>query len=157
MPVLYILIGLPGSGKSTWRAANANGAVIISSDDQVDAYAVANGITYSEAWGLINHKDISRISQERFSTALREGKDIVVDMTNMGAKRRRSWLAPTPATYRKIAVDFQIDDFELRRRIDERANATGKLIPRMILATMAAAYVAPSREEGFDEIIRVRS
>lgn len=157
MPTLHILIGLPGSGKSTWRAKHGGDAVVISSDDQIDAFAAAHGIGYDAAWGQVNHKDIKRHSRDRFEAAVREGRDIVVDMTNMRAKARRSWLAGVPASYRKVAVDFQIDDKELQRRLAERAARTGKVIPPFVVETMASRYDPPSREEGFDQIVEVRS
>lgn len=157
MPSLYILIGLPGSGKSTWCSKNASrDAVIISSDNMVDDYARERGMNYSEAWGEINHGWIKRTLHETFDRSVSEGRDIIVDMTNMGAKARRSWLAKTPGNYEKIAVDFQIDDKELDRRLDERAKATGKIIGKAIINSMASRYEAPTREEGFTKILRIR-
>lgn len=156
MPTLHILIGLPGSGKSTWRAAQGGEPVVISSDDMVDAFAEANGLTYSQAWDKINHKEISRTLNARFAEAVGQRRDIVVDMTNMGQKRRKTWLAGVTPDYEKIAVDFQIDDKELQRRLDERAARTGKAIPPFVLKDMARRYDPPSREEGFDRIVKVR-
>ena len=51
-PVAYILIGLPGSGKSTWIRNNQtkDDFVVISSDDEIEKYAKSQSKTYSEVF-----------------------------------------------------------------------------------------------------------
>ena len=159
MPTLYMLIGLPGSGKSTWRekhiAANPTiTTVVASQDDIIEEWAAANGMTYSEAWPKVNQKDVAAKFRTIYKEALNAGHDVIIDRTNMGVKARREILKNVPSNYETVGVTFVIPDTELHARLDARAKATGKVIPKFVLATMAKAYVAPTREE-FTRLVRV--
>lgn len=159
MPSVYILIGLPGSGKSTWcdRHFAANPGVdfvTISSDAMVEEFAAKHGITYDEAHGRLDWKSVNTRMKYQFRAALKDGKDVIVDRTNMSKKARKLFLKDLPEGYERVAVNFQITDQELRRRLDARAAVTGKSIPDDVLKNMSERYVAPDREE-FDRIIRV--
>lgn len=160
--VAIILIGLPGSGKSTWIFENILVRsdilpyVVISSDDVLERIAKEKGLTYSDVF-----KDyIGQATAEmksNFKSAIAEGKNIIWDQTNMSKKKRRGILAQIPADYYKIAVDFSVNPNELKRRLDERAKLTGKHIPWKIVEDMGKNYQAPDKlEEGFDEIIKVK-
>jgi hypothetical protein len=54
VPSVYVLMGLPGSGKTTWRnrfVAERDGvAHAVARDDVVEEMASIHGITYREAW-----------------------------------------------------------------------------------------------------------
>lgn len=159
MATLYVLIGLPASGKSTWRenylASNPESdCVICSTDDLIEEYASANGMTYSEAFGKVNFKDLNARFRNRFRQAINAGKDVIVDRTNMSVKSRKEYLKNIPDSYEKVAVVFVVPDPELKRRLAAREAATGKGIPEQVINDMAARYVAPSREE-FDRIVRI--
>ena len=43
MPKLYMLIGVPATGKSTWVEKHKGDALVISSDDLIEAYAAEQG------------------------------------------------------------------------------------------------------------------
>lgn len=155
-----LLIGLPGSGKSTWITAEQLRAdfvpfTVISSDNVLERIASEKGITYSEAF-----KDhIGQATAEMkssFKNAIAEGENIIWDQTNMSKKKRRGILSQIPADYYKIAVDFSVLPVELKRRLTERAELTGKHIPWKIVEDMGKNYQAPDKEEGFDEIIKVK-
>ena len=53
MNKLYVLVGVPGSGKSTWVKNQkwANDCVVVSTDEFVEDYAKECGLTYSEEIG----------------------------------------------------------------------------------------------------------
>jgi predicted ATPase len=56
MLTVYVLMGLPGSGKTTWRnrfvAACYGAAHAVARDDVVEEVAAVHGITYREAWAI---------------------------------------------------------------------------------------------------------
>lgn len=161
MPTFYMLIGLPGSGKSTWRgkhiAANASTPTrVISSDDIIEEWAAANNMNYSEAWSKISQKDVAAKFKANLKDALASGEDVIVDRTNMSPKARKEILKHVPETYEKVAVTFVIPDTELKTRLKARAIATGKTIPDFVVNNMAKAYVPPTKEE-FARIVRINS
>lgn len=154
-PVAYILVGLPGSGKSTWMRnlmSSDEEYVVVSSDDEIEKYAKSKGLTYSDvfdeyvktATSLMNHK---------FKEAIQNNMNIIWDQTNMNSKKRRSILQQLSQRYRKVAVVFQVDDSELDRRLKKRAQEEGKHIPNHVIDSMRRSFEMPSRSEGFDEVI----
>lgn len=155
-PVAYVLVGLPGSGKSTWiRSVNAAGEyVVISSDDKIDAHAKENGKTYSDVFDSYIKQATSAMNAD-FKEAVANNKNIIWDQTNMSSKKRKGILQQLPKNYKKIAVVFQIADDELIRRLEKRSKDEGKTIPMGIVYSMAKSFEMPTTAEGFNEIIRV--
>ena len=157
-PTIYILIGPPAAGKSTWRNEvfeDQFDAAVISSDDLIDQFAEENDLTYTEAFLKVDHKKITEELNWTFDEAIQDGRDIIVDRTNMSAKSRRSWLGRVPRTYKKAAVVFNISRSKLDERLAARCSATGKCIPSHVVDDMIAKYEEPTEQE-FDHIVRIR-
>ena len=148
MPKYTMLIGVPASGKSTWRENYAGSAVVISTDDIIEQTAVASGRTYNEVFKE-NIKLAQQIAEQRMKEAFNATLDVVHDQTNLTAKSRKSKLAMVPEHYEKIAVVFLTpDEAEWQRRLDR----PGKSIPQNILMGMRDSMQFPDPEEGFDKI-----
>jgi predicted kinase len=143
-----MLIGVPASGKSTWREQYAGNAVVISTDDIIEQTAAAGGRTYNEVFKE-NIKFATQIADERARAAFANDKDVVWDQTNLTAKSRRNKLSMVPGYYEKIAVVFITpDEKEWNRRLDR----PGKSIPQNILLGMKSSLTFPDPEEGFHRI-----
>lgn len=156
-PVAYILVGLPGSGKSTWmRSLMRDGGdyTIVSSDDEIEAYAKSKGLTYSDVFNDYV-KTATSIMNSKFKEAVANSANIIWDQTNMSAKKRKTILQQLPKRYKKIAVVFRVDRAELQARLDKRAQEEGKFIPQHIIDSMERSFEMPTKAEGFDEIITV--
>jgi predicted kinase len=158
-PECIFLIGLPGSGKTTWRdqhlAATATEYVCISSDDIVDEYAKANGVSYSAAIKA-TIKTADKMVRDRFRAAVAARKSIILDRTNMSKKSRNRFLSNLSKEYRRKAVVFQIDEAVRHERVVAREAATGKHIPYVVVADMRKQFEEPTTVDGeFHEIIRV--
>ena len=156
-PVIYVLIGVPGSGKSTWSKklmeSSIREFVVVSSDAVIDEIAAEKGLTYSQAFGDYIGLATSKAKQ-RFREGLNADKDIIFDQTNVSKKKRRGILQQVPKHYRKVAVVFNTEDREVKNRLDKRAKETGKYIPESVMADMYHRWESPTRDEGFDEIIK---
>lgn len=153
-PTIYVLVGLPASGKSTWIRENMDpqNFVIVSSDDEIDKHAKSKGLTYSDVFDSYI-KTATKIMNETFRVAISERKSIIWDQTNMTIKKRKNILSQVPRNYGKIAVVFRIDDDELDRRLLKRAQDEGKHIPQHVIQSMAKSFEMPTTEEGFDKVI----
>lgn len=153
MSELIMLVGLPGSGKSTYiKSINKDGKyTVISSDNIIDEIAAEKGISYTDAFsdhvGFATKKMFILAKQ-----AINQGKPIIWDQTNMNVKNRKKKLEMFPDSYEKRAVVFSIDDLELKRRLKDRAEKTGKHIPDHVMKSMASSYQAPTKAEGFTNI-----
>lgn len=153
-PTAYILVGLPGSGKSTWtnKMASKMDFVVVSSDDIIEKFAKEEGKTYSEVFDKYVGRATGMMKQA-FREAVEQNRNIVWDQTNMSQKKRRGILQQLPSHYRKVAVVFNVDDRVLQDRLDKRARDTGKSIPDHIIKSMAQSYQEPTKAEGFDSVV----
>lgn len=153
MPFLYVTVGLPGSGKSTWRErfmALHPEAVVISQDDLVEEFAKTNGLTYSEAFRQMDLKAAEAMVKARFGEAVEAGRDIVLDRTNMTKKSRRQFLSRAQG-YKTHALVFEVAEHVLDYRLAKRAKRTGKSIPPHVIKMMRASYHEPDLAE-FDSV-----
>ena len=149
-----ILIGPPLSGKTTWVKSNPEleSAVLVSRDQTVlDVYGSDN---YDEAFKNVNQKEVDRVLISSIQKAAKEGKNVIIDMTHMGRKRRTYNLSFFNDTYNKIAIIFPIlSDDEYARRNTKRKGEEQKFIPINILKNMIGSYQSVSKDEGFDKIV----
>lgn len=155
-PMAHFLIGLPGSGKTTWRRleerrhlTNSRPCTIVSSDDLIEEYAARNGMTYDEAFNQVDHRAIVAQLKQSVAQALEANHSLIIDRTNLTPKARREFMEMLPTHYNRTAVVFSPDDATLKQRLALRE---GKTIPAEILARMQKTAVSPSFGEGFDRI-----
>lgn len=157
-PAIIVLIGPPACGKSTWTGAHVGSTdrqtVILSSDNQVDEYAKANGLSYAQAIAKIDMQAFEKVMEGALRVAVAERKDIIVDRTNMRLRPRRRWLGQAPRHYVRVGVHFEVELAVLYDRLERRARETGKYIPRSVVEGMIESFQPPSYDE-FDIIERV--
>lgn len=153
-PRVTILVGLPASGKSTWRTAFAGNAVVCSQDDLVEDYAEYHGLTYTDAFRKADLKSFERQVKQQFADAIAANQDIILDRTNVSKKSRAIFLNMVPDHYQKIAIWFDCDPLLLDHRLARRAKLTGKFIPDFVIRNMRRNFQMPDTEE-FDEVWHV--
>ena len=149
-PKLYMLIGVPGSGKSTWVANQewAGGIPVVSSDQFIENHAQLQGKTYNEVFDEYI-KIATKLMDNQVEICKANNKDIIWDQTNTSAKSRKAKLAKLEG-YEKIAVVFKTPEKE---ELDKRlAQRVGKHIPANVIESMIANLEMPTEEEGFKEI-----
>jgi predicted kinase len=151
---LYVLVGVPGSGKSTWIDAQdwALTCARISTDKWVEIYAQEVGKTYSEVFADFMPTAVDLMAKE-VVVARELKRDIIWDQTSTTVESRKKKLRMIPDSYEKIAVVIKTPDSgELSHRL---ANRPGKVIPGHVMKSMIAGWQEPEFSEGFDEIIHV--
>jgi len=150
MPTCYQLVGVPGSGKSTWIATQTwlNDCVIVSTDAHVEKYAAAVGKTYSEVFDEYMPTAVKLMTQDVVNARERE-LDVIWDQTSTTVNSRKKKFKMLPDYYH-IAVTFKTPSTsELKQRL---ANRIGKNIPWSAVSSMIDNYEIPSETEGFKEI-----
>lgn len=148
----YQLIGVPGSGKSTWikQQTWALGLSVVSSDFFIEQEAERQGKTYTEVF-----KDYIPISTKlAINQALicqANKLDFIWDQTNTTvASRKKKFELLLPSQYEHIAVVFKVPEpAELARRL---ASRPGKEIPADVMENMIKNFEPPTLSEGFTKI-----
>jgi predicted kinase len=150
MPKCYQLVGVPGSGKSTWAEFQdwAKTCARVSTDKWVEIYAKEVGKTYSEVFTDFMPTAVELMAKEVVA-ARDAGRDIIWDQTSTTVKSRARKFNMLPDYYH-IAVVFKTPEHtELMRRLMSRP---GKEIPDHVIASMIASWDEPTEDEGFKEI-----
>jgi len=151
-PFVIILIGPPLSGKSTWIRENFPDTTVICRDEiLMDVYGSRN---YTEAFKNVDQKEVDRVLHQSLVDANKEKKNVIVDMTHMGSKRRKQNLNYFTNDYYKLGVIFPIlldEEYVIRnqKRIDEE----NKNIPMSVIKSMISSYQTISPQEGFNKVI----
>jgi predicted kinase len=150
-PILVVMVGLPGSGKSTFIKNNFAGYTIVSSDDIIQKKADEEGKTYTDVFKKYVGMASGQMKQD-FKNAVRNNENIVWDQTNLTKKKRRGILNQIPDHYYTVAVTVDPADDVRYSRMTGRE---GKDIPMEVIRNMEKSYQPPSKDEGFDKIVVV--
>ena len=151
-PFVIILIGPPLSGKSTWIRENFPDTTVICRDEiLMDVYGSRN---YTEAFKNVDQKEVDRVLHQSLVDVNKEKKNVIVDMTHMGSRRRKQNLNYFTNDYYKLGVIFPIlSDEEYVTRNQKRIDEENKNIPMSVIKGMISTYQTISPEEGFNKVI----
>ena len=155
MPMLYVLVGVPGSGKTTWighQKFDWDKTVVVSTDNLVEQYARSVGQTYNEVFQGYMPTAVELMA-EQARQAFKAGKDVVWDQTSTTVKTRARKLRMTPEHYTKVAVVFDTPAPEQHVKMLDRP---GKSIPSEVMNDMISKLVYPTLDEGFDRIFKAK-
>ena len=117
MPKCYQLIGVPGSGKTTW-INNQDWTVpcaIVSTDKWVEIYAKEVGKTYSQVFTDFMPTAVELMAKE-VVLAREMHRDVIWDQTSTTVKSRAKKFAMLP-DYEHIAVVFKTPEHKELVRI----------------------------------------
>lgn len=150
MPKCTILVGVPGSGKSTWFEKNKTATTApVSTDNIIEFLGGLYGFTYNEIFSeTIRFADMVMVKRMLWNAE--RGNDLVIDRTNMSRKSRKQFIDKLS----KYGYEFECVVFptpepeEWKRRLDR----PGKIIPQEAIDRMLASYEEPLLEEGFTKI-----
>ena len=144
IPCLIVLVGAPGSGKTTWARANGAGAVHVSQDDLIDAITPHG---FDHVYGSFYREAEDAVAR----AALASGHTVIVDRTNRTRAHRERWLRiATEASCPAIAVVMTTPEALCRRRNAEREDSRRLTEERM--DRMFAALEPVRNDEGFSAI-----
>ena len=155
-----MLVGPPGSGKSTWirefmNHKNEDEYVIVSSDDIIMELGKEKGLNYKEAFDK-HAKQAMKVMKANAKQAFADKKNIIWDQTNMSAKSRASKIQQAKG-YSLKAVVWDLPREELDRRLIKRDKEEDKSIPKAIVESMLSNFQMPTEEEGFDMVVVIKS
>jgi len=149
---LYLLIGLPGSGKSSWARENRSRlhAVVVGSDEIRREFG-ANGQDFF-------HDDLVFAEVERRARSLLQtGRSVILDATHFERNYRSYALDLTrEIDADRVAIWFDVPLAVCLQRNARRSNRTygDRPVPEEYLRTLHDLFEPPGEEE-FDEVVRV--
>ncbi|WP_435271985.1 AAA family ATPase [Streptomyces parvulus] len=122
-PVVYLLVGLTGSGKTTYAKQRLvpTGAVRLSVDEEVHSRHGRYGVDYAEHEYFSLEEPVVAEIRERLAALVAAGQDVVLD--------HGLWLRPAREEWKKLVKSaggrwrllyFPVPREELLRRLNER-------------------------------------
>lgn len=144
-PELIVLTGFPGSGKSTWaREYVANNANTVHIESDQIREELFSGSQKREHTSLTFQEMLKRTVR-----ALKDGKDVVYDATNISYKDRRSILNSVPKNTVKKSRLFLVPFDVCVSRNEDRDNP----VPYEAMTRMYKRFNIPLTSEGFEQCI----
>jgi predicted kinase len=148
---LYIAVGLPGSGKSTYAKEFIKGKDIeYLSSDSLRAVFGKNESDQSVTPKVFNH------IKRKVDEFLKDGKNVLVDATSVNRKERSDYINTAKKYGAKVvALVFKMDRQGLIDRNKKRGEQGGRVVPDWVIDKMLNKYEEPSFAEGIDVTIYV--
>jgi len=150
---LYILCGLPGSGKSTWakqkKESDDHKTVIVNRDS---IRTMIHGVYKYDK----EYEDYVRQMSEKFvHSALFVGINVIVDETSIKEYHRKRWFDMVQGLDKKpkiICCHFTQDQSNLQHRMTDPRGLSSD-VWSSIIEGMKGDWETPHMGEGFDKII----
>ncbi len=146
---VWILVGAPGSGKSTF------GRALVTQDPRFTR--VCPDDCRRAICGDSNNQAVSYpafcMAKSQMRTALAAGKCVVFDATNMHRKGRKDFIKLARENGAKVVAQvFECDKATLLARNAKRGLEGGRNVSEKVIDDMLGRYQRPDKTE-FDEIV----
>ena len=154
-PICFIMIGLPGSGKSTVAESYAKkfNADILSTDKFIEYQADWFGLTYNEAFNQF-YPDAEKTFKLNVANALKDKRNVIIDRTNLTLKRVKFVKRFTEAGFQVVYVLVERSE-DVLDKVNEERKKTGRHLSDEVRNRLKESYIPPTIEEGAHKIVYV--
>ncbi len=155
-PIAYVLVGLPGSGKSSWAAGHPQKLPIAATDTVIEKYAKDKNITYEQAFK--DNYDAAVEDMKKQVAALTENpQSFIWDQVNLKREERVQIHDRLEPTHRIVYVCFLVPLSECLRRHQTREREGGNVVDEARIRKMAGYARFPKNgEEPFYKLITLK-
>ena len=137
---LYMMVGLPGSGKTSYAKTIENAVVLSSDEIRESLFGDCNDQKHNNELFSYIHKQLIK--------NLKDNKDVVMDATNISKKRRIHLLKQIPKDVKKHCIVMATPYEDCLKRNFERE----RKVPESVIRRMRLSWCPPHTSEGFDSI-----
>lgn len=144
----YMVVGLPGSGKTYWAYNQARPYDVVLDSDEIRFEE------YGDASCQDNPDRIFNIMFQRTRAALRAGRDVYYVATNLSARRRINLLKSLKKNFDNIQYRCAV----MATPIDvchKRNEGRMRVVPTEVINRMMRQFEIPCENEGWDNILVV--
>ena len=150
MKKLFIMMGVPGSGKSTWLRNNIkDDNSIIVSRDEIRFSLLQDGDDYFEHEGEVYSRFIDQIN-----AGLSNLKDVWVDQTTLNRKARTKLLNAIQIEPKEINIVYM--ERPLEQALEWNARRSGRrLVPEETIKNMYNSIQLPTEKENINNFYKI--
>lgn len=152
MADLYLMCGIPGSGKSTFiKNKIKNNKIVIISRDSIRFSLVRSDEEY-----FSHEEEVIKTLWNKANEALANNKNVLIDQTSLTPKARKLVLQRIEG-YAHANLIWIDEDVHTCLERNEMRRGTRAYVPRNVIRRMNEQFIEPSLEEGFYRIYRYNS
>lgn len=151
---LYLMCGIPGSGKSTYLKTRFIQPPVVVSRDEIRFKMVREDEEYFSHEKEVYNEFINQITQE-----LKFFQEVFVDATHLNEASRTKLLRSLGGNLKDVEVNiiWMKVPLEVALKQNENRKGTRAYVPETVIRRMASQMTIPTKEEGFEHIYVVEN
>jgi predicted kinase len=143
-PILAVMIGISGSGKSTY----ANGLKTSLNAELVETDDIRQELT-GDSEDQSQNGRVFEIARKRINDILSQGKNAIIDATSLSIKERKDWIDIGKANNAEIRAYFIDTPISICKSQNQKRK---RKVPEWVIDKQANKLYSPTKSEGFDVV-----
>jgi protein phosphatase len=152
-PILATLVGISGSGKSTYATGLKTSLKIENGANVqiVETDAIRGELT-NDPSDQSKNSEVFSIARQRVANGLKQGNNVVIDATSVSPKDRKTWIDIGKANNADIRAYFINTNVDMAKKQNLKRS---RVVPDNVIDRQKSRLIPPSKSEGFDSIVVV--
>ncbi len=155
-PILAVMVGVSGSGKSTYgnglktslKLSNGLDTKMVSTDD------IRGELCNGDMTDQSKNGEVFSTARNRVSNGLKQGNNVIIDATSLTRKDRKLWIDIGKMNGAEVRAYFIETPVALAKK---RNAGRSRVVPDFVIDKQLAKLAIPHETEGFDSVTTIRS